>query len=668
MIIYDIETFPNVFTFQVIWTETGQEGIFEISDRCDDRQPLLAWFRYWQANKTYMVGFNNEGFDYPVIHFLMMNPTATVAQLYQKAMSIIEGNDRFGHMVWAKDRFAPQVDLFKIHHFDNLAKSTSLKALQFAMRSQSVEDMPVQVGTHLNPHQIADLLIPYGMHDVRETWQFAKHSRSAIDFRTKLISQFGDGVLCWNDTKIGEKMLETRLGEDACYYRRNEDGKRVKRQTYRSKIALADIIFPYVSFANPEFQRVLAFMRAQTLTSDEVPDENGNVKIKTKGVLTGLTAQVGELTFHFGTGGVHASVDRRRYVATDAWLIRDIDVEGLYPNVAIANRLAPEHLGERFIAEYAEIPKERKKHAKGTSENAAFKLAANGAWGKSNSPHSVFYDPKYAMTIPINGQLLICMLVERLVNVPTLQLIQANTDGVTYTIHRDHEPAAVAICKAWEAFTLLKLEDVSYSRMWIRDVNNYVAETLDGKVKLKGAYEHPKTGDYHKSISLMSPTGWHKDWSALAVTRAVVEAVLTDNDPEVFIRCNDDPFDFMLRAKANKGSQLWIGDKQMQKTTRYFMSVFGQPMSKVSPPPRGMQEGWPKKASGVTDQRYHTAMQANGYKWDESVCTKNKSVYGYSRTALQSGWKVAECNDARNFDWSALDYDWYIAEAQKLMV
>jgi len=34
------------------------------------------------------------------------------------------------------------------------------------------------------------------------------------------------------------------------------------------------------------------------------------------------------------------------------------------------------------------------------------------------------------MTITINGQLLLCMLAERLAVIPSLELIQVNTDGI----------------------------------------------------------------------------------------------------------------------------------------------------------------------------------------------------------------------------------------------
>jgi hypothetical protein len=126
----------------------------------------------------------------------------------------------------------------------------------------------------------------------------------AIEFRVGLIPQFGIDVLNFNDTKIGGKILEQRLGEDICFDR--SSGRKQPRQTPRWRIALADIIFPYIQFQNPEFRRVLDYMRQQVLTPDDLEDPEAT--IKTKGVFSQLKAHVGGIDFHFGTGGIHGSV------------------------------------------------------------------------------------------------------------------------------------------------------------------------------------------------------------------------------------------------------------------------------------------------------------------------------------------------------------------------
>lgn len=478
-VIVDIETFPNIFTLHMMCLNSDQSATWEISEFRDDRRELMQWFQWLAQTQTPMIGFNSIGFDYPVIHFLFHNPQATVKQIYEKAMQIINGNDRFAHTIWERDRFTPQIDLFKIHHMDNPAKSTSLKALQINMRSPSVVDMPVEIGTRLSKEQIDQLLIPYGDHDVTETKQFTLFSMDAIKFRLSLVDQFGVDVLNWPDTKIGSKIMETRLGEELCYDR--SSGRRMTRQTPRTRIALADIIFPYVQFQNPEFQRIHEYLKTQVLTTSELDQFSDSPStIQTKGVFTNLKAHVGGIDFYFGTGGIHGSVSTQRVIATDEWLIRDIDVASLYPSIGIVNRLAPAHLGERFTEVYAGLPLERKKWQKEKGKKCVeantLKLASNGVYGNSNNKYSVFYDPQYTLTVTINGQLMLCMLAERLVDVPTLKILMINTDGITYFIHKDYLDQAKQIETEWEAATHLVLESVHYTRMWIRDCNSYVAE------------------------------------------------------------------------------------------------------------------------------------------------------------------------------------------------
>lgn len=674
-VVYDVETLPNVFTLSAELLYSDVASTWEISEFRDDRFQLFDWFNHLAATNTPMIGFNSVHFDYPVIHYLYRNPQATVRQIYDHAMSIIASNDRFGHTIWERDRIAPQIDLFKIHHFDNVAKTTTLKALQINMRSPTVVDSPVEFGTNLTADQVARDLIPYNKHDVKETKRFAIYSLPAIEFRIGLMGTLGNHPcepLNYNDTKIGEKMLEQRLGDNVCFDR--SSGRKEKRQTPRWQVALNDIIFPYVQFNNPEFQRVLDFMRQQVLTPDEL-DTEPDASIKTKGVFKGLIAHVGGLDFYFGTGGVHASVSAQRFIATDEWPIRDIDVEGLYPNVAIANRLAPEHLGEAFIAEYAKIPVERKTHKKGTYQNAALKLAANGAWGKSNSKFSVFFDPKYAMTIPINGQLLICMLAEWLLTVPTVTLIQANTDGITYRIHRDYMDAAKAVEQRWQDYTLLKLEDVAYSRMFIRDVNNYIAEPLTPagqnqppEYKKKGAYWHPDPFNYAESISKASPPCWYKDLGNVVSIRAANAAMLHGVDPEAYIRAHSDPFDFMCRVKVDRNSTLTLGGQPIQRTTRYYVAREGAPLVKTSPPPAGHKVGDWKRAPKVSKGEYDRIMKETSGEWDARVCTKAQTKYDTVRTAIEAGYQIAECNDARSFSFANVNYDWYVNEAKKLII
>lgn len=671
--VYDIEVLPNCFTMSVELLNSDVKSTWEISEFRDDRAQMLAHLDYLYRNRVPMLGYNNIHYDYPILHYIFTNPNVTPHDIYLKSQEIIGSTNRFAHIVWERDRFAPQIDLLKLNHFDNKAKATSLKALQVNMRSHNVVESKTPWHEPISQADIDGDLIPYNIHDVSETKKFAHHCMAAIKFRMGLIEQFGLEVLNWNDTKIGEEILIKRIGPDICFD--FSSGRKVKRQTFRERIVLSDIIFPYIHFKHPELNRVLNYLRQQTLTPEDVDiTDTGEVKepgaIVTKGVFKDLTANVGDIELFYGTGGIHASVPAQRVVATDEWLIRDIDVASLYPSIAIVNRLAPAHLGDAYVDAYASLPAERKewqaRKGKKCPEANSMKLAGNGAYGKTNSKFSVLLDSQYTMTVTVNGQLLLSMLHEWLCDVPTYRCIQINTDGITYYIHRDYLDQAKAVEQRWQDYTKLVLEDAQYKRMWIRDVNNYIAEGMDGSLKQKGAYWHPDPFRYSESISEAQPPAWHKDLSNIVSIRAAVGAMVHGVQPEAFIAAHTDPFDFMLRTKANRSDVLMLGDRETQRVTRYYVARQGVPLVKISPPAGPL--GAFKRASGVSEAQYARRMAETGGAWCESVCTKNQSRYEERRTNIQAGWLIAECNDASHFRFDNVNHDFYVQEARKLII
>ena len=57
----------------------------------------------------------------------------------------------------------------------------------------------------------------------------------------------------------------------------------------------------------------------------------------------------------------------------------------------------------------------------------------------------------------------------------------------------------------------------------------------------------------------------------------------------------------------------------------------------------------------------------DGIPHDERIHTKNKSKHEQRETSFCAGWLVTDCSDVNNFDWSNINYDYYIAEARKLI-
>ena len=658
MIVYDEETYPNLYSLAALdHNNPSHQVIFELSDRRNDMPQMMQWLQFLSENKIEMDGYNNIGFDYPVLHAIIMSGgTMTVEQIYAKAMSIIQG-DRFAHTIWPKDRIVPQLDLFKIHHFDNMARATSLKALQINMRSASVEDLPFPVGTILT-HDQMDVVLSYNMHDVTETDKFLHETLDQIAFRRELSTKYQRDFMNHNDTKIGKDYFVMELEKanpDSCF--EYVDGRRQPRQTPRSSIALADVIFPYIQFDRPEFQRILDWFKDQTIT-------------ETKGVFKDVHCTVDGFRFDFGVGGIHGSVEGQTVRPNADNALIDLDVASYYPNIGIANKIHPAHLGSVFCDIYKDVYEQRKQHKKGTAENAMLKLALNGVYGDSNNKYSPFYDPFYTMSITINGQLMLCMLAEKLMAIPGLTMVQINTDGLTIRVPREHEWMVTGVREWWEAYTCLELEEARYDMMAIRDVNNYIAVDESGKVKLKGAYEtaHPRD---------RAPLGWHQNTSSMVIAKAAESAIVDGEDVRQFILTHQDPFDFMIRAKAPRGSELIMehidpltGEvigHNIQKTSRVYVAVDGESVFKNSPPPPGEHEGWFKRGVGVSKTDYMTWHKAWGNTHNPDIHTKNKSIYENRRIGILVGWKARECNKLSDFDWSNLNTDYYIEEAMKLV-
>lgn len=679
--IYDIETYPNCFTLCAVYSNGRGIRVFEISDRKNDFEDMITFLRKVKSHRHQMVGFNNCGFDYPVLHEIITcyknGKKLSAREIYKYAMKVIDSNrvQGFGITVKAADVLIPQVDLYKIHHFDNPARATSLKMLEFNMRSDNIEDLPFPVGTELDDAQ-KDVLIEYNKHDVMQTLKFYHHSLDAIRFREQLTIKYGFDCTNFNDTKIGKEYFINRLekASPGCCYTKTSYGKKVN-QTKRESINLGSVIYPYVKFVRPEFQAVLDWFKKKVITetkgvltdilecdlgevakyaaltvkrqkfrsqpsSIEVSQykaENPTMWVDTielkspKGVKSywrcwnvaeTLNVVIDGFRYDFGTGGIHGSIESSTVRSDDDYVIIDADVESMYPNIAISNGSYPEHLGKSFCKIYKDVFETRKSFAKGTPENAVMKLALNGVYGDSNNQFSPFYDPAYTMAITINGQLSLCMLTERFMTIPECKIIQVNTDGVTVRIPRNRLEDYYRLADEWQTTVKLKLEYAIYSVMFIRDVNNYCAVFENGKIKQKGAYEY-------------KDLGWNKNHSALVIPMAVEHELLGKGSAEDFIRAHDNKWDFMLRTKVDRSSRLILvmeegTEIQQQNICRYYPSKSGGKLVKIMPPLKGKEDA------------------------------------GERRLSIDAEWCVVPCNDISKFNWD-VDYDYYITEARKLI-
>ncbi len=167
------------------------------------------------------------------------------------------------------------------------------------------------------------------------------------------------------------------------------------------------------------------------------------------------------------------------------------------------------------------------------------------------------------------------MLIERY-ECNDINVISANTDGVTIRIKKSLIDKMHEINAWWSALTSYELERADYKKIIFSTVNDYIAIKTNGDVK--------KKGDFVTDFEL------HKNKSARIVPMAL-EQYFVHNIPVVdTIKRHSNIFDFCLRQKASKdfhyeGTTRSTGEtKVYNKLIRYYISNTGEKLLKIKNP------------------------------------------------------------------------------------
>lgn len=560
--VYDIETLKNCFTAVFEDADSEETREFVIHESRDDSQALIDFLTSVKRSGAGLTGFNNLHFDWIVLDFLYNMPSSITGSgviaemLYSKVQEIIRTKER----IYAKE-WIPQLDLYLVNHYDNKNRSTSLKALQVAMRWHFVQDMPIEHSSEVSEEMIEEVL-RYNRNDVKSTKNFLKMNADKISLRKAMGKKFRQNFINKGDVPMGEaifiKYLANKMGTSPSNVRR--------MRSQKTDVPIERIIFPYVQFQTPKFQLLLRQMQGSTMGRDQLKDFASKVDSAGLGVdevwklfddaqmPTRQPAQsklkksfsfshiYNGIKFDYGIGGVHACIRPGIYREDDEYQITDIDVKSYYPNISIRNGLKPRHFPKDFVEVYEYIFDQRLQAQKDGDKvmSDGLKLSLNGVFGKTLDTFSCMFDPFFFAGIVVNGQLMMTMLAEMLVEKLTgAQLLQVNTDGLTIKYLRSERSMVDNVCQWWEGLTKLTLEYQEYKSMFIRDVNNYLGVYVDGKVKQKGAFEVIKE--------------WHKDPSFAVIPLAVNNYFIHGTPIMETLEKHTDLYDFCGRYKATPG-------------------------------------------------------------------------------------------------------------------
>ena len=599
--VHDYETLSNCFTAVFEHYKTAETEIFVIHDLRNEFDEFINFLKQNFENKEWHISYNGLAFDAQVTHYIIDNHSkwldltgceiANIIYNYaQRTIDKSNNNEFHDYPEWKMK--IKQIDLFKMHHWDNPAKRSSLKWIQYSMDWNDMIDMPIHHSTKITSLEEIDTILEYNINDVKSTKEIFNRSKDLIKLRKELTNTYDINLYSASEPRISKELFGYYMSQKLNIPKRDLKAMR----TFRDTINFKDIILPYIKFNSPEFKNLLDRFNAVVLNGNNL---KGAFKysVNYKGVKT-----------DFGVGGVHGATKAGIYESNEDMVIMSSDVTSFYPNLVIRNGWAPGHFpAKEFCDQYEWFFDERRKIPKSNPMNYVYKIILNSTFGLSNDKNSFFYDPELTMRITVNGQLSLMMLYEMIMErIPNAKAIMHNTDGLETIIPRTHVDEYMAICKEWEELTNLELEHNTYQKLIFGDVNNYIGLNDYKEVDIT-TWRNVKDKNPHykfkvdKDKFFFAPTkmkgrfdffgmALHKNKSKLIIPKAIYHYFIHDILPEDYLESNKNILDYCIGGKS-KGDWVQVAqsvkegeykEKILQKINRYYISNNGVKIVKVN--------------------------------------------------------------------------------------
>lgn len=682
--VYDIEVFQNIFHCSAINTETKEIHKFEISPRKNQLSELISFFKQvnspvsWNDNYTtncsidsdkIFCGYNNLHYDNPVInyiieyeHVLAERPIPVITNsIFNLSREItnsgenIEKWKRWKYQVWF-DSF----DILTMLYSNKLR--VGLKEIQVTMQYKNVQEFVCDWSKPL-PIEDFDNMIDYNINDIESTSALLDRCKKDIDLRLAIEDEYGVKVLSKDGVNIGMKILTHKYLEKTGLTWWDIKDLR-SPQAY---IPLKDVILPFIKYDSPILKSVLDEMKTQVVS----PGRKGYEK----------NFVFGGLRYTVGVGGIHSKNDPEIIIPAEDEMLIDIDVASLYPSMLIEYGFYPKHLGPEFLEVYSQIRSERieAKHNGDKIKDSTLKLALNGLSGNLQNEHNFCYSPFAVMQIRINGQLLLLMLAEKLVELGC-RIVQANTDGLFVLLKKSVYDKVNIVCREWEQLTKLTLEEDRFEAMYQYAINDYIA-VKEGYAKKKHEFRDftavmdPKTGDHikygatnAKGETYRNMDEIRKDYiktkgmfitevllgkglSPKIIPEAIIKYFVDEIPVEDTIKGCTDIKKFLMSEKTGKQWHVEYMNQEIQRTNRFYASTNGGYL-------------W----------KWKNVEQPESYKWNDNIKTYQednskplKEQKQYQNMLTASGVTLLNMFDEKPIEDRKINYRYYLRECYKII-
>lgn len=600
--IYDIEVFPNTFHCVLLNTDNEELYKFEISERKNQIRELVQFF----TNPKYLLcGYNNKHYDDVIINYIIdyidtmlcksiYDVTLSLFNLSQTIINLEDGNISKIKR-WKYANYFESMDLLTMMFSSKLR--VGLKSMQITMQYQNVQEYSGDFGSFL-PKDKIDEMISYNINDVKSTYSLFNYlvKNGDIDLRLFIEQEYGFNALSMDSVKFGETLIAKKVCEELHINKRQLEQMR----SPMDNIPLKDVILPFIRYKNPKFQEALEDMKKQVVSSKN--KKPGEKNYENKFVVSGVR-------YSIGVGGIHSLNEPRIYVPKEDEYLGHLDVASMYPSFIVRYGWFPRHLGKAGLAVYTQIYHERiqAKHSGQKQKNLALKLTLNSVTGKMQQETSWMYDPFSVFKIRINGQLILLMLADLLLQ-HSCEIVQVNTDGVMFIAKKAYKDAIMESVAKLEQLTKLSFEADSYEAFYQFAVNDYFG-VVDGFSQSR----NPKLIE-KKGMFITEPV-LGKGLAPTIIPEAVINYFVYNIPVEDTIRNCNDIRKFLMSQRVDKKFKVEYDDKYIQRINRWYASTNGCYLYTVDESKTPVKYSNLLKKSGVTILNYI-----------DDISTKNRKI------------------------------------------
>lgn len=484
---YDFEVFKHDWMVVVINPVTHDERVI-----INDADALTAL--YEGHKREIWVGYNNLHYDQFIFKGILcgFDPKAI------NDFIIAEGNKGWQYSSLLRKVYMVNYDVF------HRKTDRGLKTLEAYLGNDICETtVPFDIDRKLTKAEIAET-VKYCRHDVEQTIEVFMQRKSEFDARMDLLKMFNLPLVYLGKTNA--QLTAIILGAERPARPRDDEFDIVPLPCL--DLGPYDFIRSwYLDPANQDYFAALYF-------------------------------DIAGCPHKCAWGGLHGAIAQ---YAGEGYFI-NVDVESYYPAEMITHELLSRNVQDPSKFKGIRDHRIELKHAKDPRQKA-LKLVVNGTYGASKDKFNALYDPRQANVVCVNGQLMLIDLMHKLVRDVGAEIIQSNTDGVLIRMPDDFDGGPDAfydrvddVAYEWEHRTGMSLEFDEFTRVYQKDVNNYVLVAADGSMKTKGTY-----------VKKLGPL----DYDLAVVNKALVEYMVHGVPVEDTIAADDNLIDYQRVVKVS---------------------------------------------------------------------------------------------------------------------